>query len=96
MSPLPQAAKKGWTALHFASFLIDLEAIGILLGSKCDASLLTEVYNICHYANHAHFDEVIMSKQTSNKTAAVFSAVSLSRGVVIPLFRLHPSVTAEV
>ena len=67
VSLLPQAAKKEWTALHFAAFLIDLVAIRILLGSNCDASVLTEVimvYNRCHYANHAHFDEVIVPKQT--------------------------------
>ena len=74
MSLLLQAAKKGWTALHFAAFLIDLEAIRILLGSNCDASVLTEVImatDVIMQTVHI-FDEVIVPKQTTNKTAAVF------------------------
>ena len=40
-----QPAKKGWTALHFAAFLLDLRAIDILLKHGCDSTVVTQVNN---------------------------------------------------
>ena len=43
-----QPAKKGWTALHFAAFLLDLTAIGILLKHGCDSTVITQVNKYIH------------------------------------------------
>ena len=52
---LPQAAKKGWTALHFAAFLMDETAIDILLSHNCNTRVLTQVKCTKQAAKTSHF-----------------------------------------